>query len=345
MRMNPIRHKWLMAEAGGVLLLLALGLLYTNEHGVVAWRQAMARHGGAVLDLGAGAHPDADRYGRMVRVSGTPQVVEPPRDRQFNVSAVTPQLLRQVQMFQWREVGSGAGRHYEMDWVDHAVDASRFAQPQGHDNQGAFPFDSAGYFAPGVRLADYRLAPAIVHALPGAASVIRADLAHIPANLAATFQAVDGALVTSAHPGSPQLGDLRVRWAATPLQPVTVVARVDGDTLVPAEDAGDGAGFQVQLGDRPLRDVLPDLPAQPGPAWIWRVLALLIGWAGAVLLLRGPRSRRGDAWAALAVAVAPLAVLAAIVWFVASVAVGVVLLAVALLAAALAWMRLRPHPH
>jgi hypothetical protein len=320
------QRNWIWTAGGAMLLLLALVLLGVGERGVLAWQQAMARHGDAV------------------RIAGTPQIAEPPHDPQFNVRADTPRLSRQVEMFQWREVGSGAGRHYEMDWVDHAVDATQFAQPQGHANPGPFPFDGQQFFAPAMRLADYTLAPAIVRALPGADSIVRVDLSHLPANLAATFQAVDGALVTSAHPGSPQLGDLRVRWTAVPLQPVTVIARVDGGTLVPATDAGDGRGFEVQLGDRPLRDVLPDLPPQPGSVWIWRLLAVLIGWAGAVLLLRGTRPQPVDVAAALAIAVAPLALLGAILWFGASVAAGIVLLAVALFATALARHRLRRPP-
>ncbi len=42
-------------------------------------------------------------------------------------------LARKVEMFQWHET-NGDIRSYDMDWVDHPVDASKFAQPQRHEN-------------------------------------------------------------------------------------------------------------------------------------------------------------------------------------------------------------------
>jgi hypothetical protein len=323
----------MLPAAGAALLALALVLLFANERGVLAYRQAAERHGGSVLDLGTEAYPDSDQYGHMVRVAGTPEVVEPPRDADFGVSADTPLLVRKVQMFQWREVRVGTGVNYEMDWVDHAVDTSRFERPQGHANPGPFPFRGARFVAPNVRLAHYHLDPAIVRALPGVGAPIRADLSRLPPNLAASFQIVDGRLSTSADPGSPQLGDLRVSWEAVPLQLVTVIARVDGRSLKPAVGAADGRGFEVQVGDRALRDVLPDLPPVPGAVWTWRVLALLIAWGGAVLLLRELR-RRPDVLAALGLAVVPLALLAAVIWIGTSITAGLMLLALALLAGA-----------
>lgn len=329
---------WL--AAGAALLALALVLLCISERGLLAYLQAAERHGGSVLDLGADAYPDSDQYGRMVRVAGTPEVVEPPRDPDFGVRVDTPLLVRKVQMFQWREVRVGGTVNYEMDWVDHAVDASRFERPQGHANPGPFPFDGARFVAPNVRLAHYHLDPAIVHALPGVGAPIRADLSRLPANLAASFQVVDGRLLTSTDPRSPQLGDLRVSWEAVPLQLVTVIARVDGRTLEPATGAADGRGFEVQIGDRALRDVLPDLPPAPGAVWTWRVLELLIAWGGAVLLLRGLHRRRPDVLAALGLAVVPLALLAAAIWIGASITAGLMLLALALLAGAgMIWRR------
>lgn len=255
--MAMTRATWIWRAAGAVLPVVALVLL----GGVLAPRQAMAGDGGTL------------------RVTGTPQVVEPAHDPQFNVSADTTRLVRQVEMFQWREVGAGAGRHYAMDWVDHPVDATRFAQPQGHANPGAFPFDGKQFFAPAVRLGDYTLDAAIVRGLPGAGSIIHADLSHLPANLAATFQVVDGTLVTSAQPDAPRLGDLRVRWKAVPLQPVTVVARADGDTLVATTAAG----------------AEPERAPPSGSAWMWRLLALLavVLLGGALLAVRRRTGRRG----------------------------------------------------
>ena len=98
---HALRRKGVLPGAAGIaLLLLALLILWTNERQALVWNQAMARHAGKLLDGGADTRPGSDQYGHMLRVTGMPQVVEAPRDDQFNVQVDTPQLLRTVEMFQ-----------------------------------------------------------------------------------------------------------------------------------------------------------------------------------------------------------------------------------------------------
>ncbi len=322
---------------GIVLLLAALWLVGSNERAAADWHRGMMRHGGQVLALGPDAAPDAGLYGRTVLVTGTPEVVEPPRDRDFRVRVDTPLLERKVAMFQWREVRVGGDVSYQMDWVDHAVDSSRFEQPEGHVNAQPFPFAGKRFMAPRVRLDHFVLAPAIVRALPSPLQPVSPDFSKLPPNLQASFQVRGGMLTTSADPAHPKLGDLRVRWLAAPLEEITVVARVDGDKLVPAEGAADGRGFQVQLGQRALTDVFADLPMPPGAVWAWRVLALLLAWTGAWLVVRRWRPGRAGTMAALGAGVAVLAALAGVVWLGVSVMVAVVAWVVAALAACAGW--------
>lgn len=274
------------------LLLLALGIALAawTEHGLVGYRAALGQHGGAVVDLGHAMEPQPGLQGRMVRISGTPRVVVSPYDPDFNQQAGTPVLTRHVQMFQWRELRLGGNATYELDWADTPQDSSRFAQPGGHANPGPFPIAARRFDAGSVELGGYKLDAALLHALPGSESVAP-DAKALPANLAASFSLHDGALVTSAAPGAPRLGDLRVSWSAVPLQEVTVIARVDGDRLVAVPNADDGKGYEVNVGDSPLLDMRPDMAAQP--AWVWprRILAVLLAALGAGLLLLAWRRR------------------------------------------------------
>jgi hypothetical protein len=135
------------------------------------------------------------------------------------------------------------------------------------------------------------LGPTLLHALPGSQPV-PADIQHLPANLAASFSLYQNALVTSADPASPRLGDVRVYWEAVPVQPVTILARQDGEQLVPAADAADGRGYDVQIGDHSLSDMLPDVPVPPELLSLRRVLSVLLAALGALALLWG----RGRGW-------------------------------------------------
>ncbi len=302
-----------LAIAIGVLLLaLGIALAVWTERSLEGYRVALAQHGGTVLDLGHAMEPSADLQGQVVRIVGTPRVVVSPYDADFNQQSATPVLTRRVQMFQWRELRLGGSVTYELDWADAPVDSGRFAQPNGHANPGPFPIVGERFQSERVQLGGYTLGDALVRALPGSEPVAP-DLKTLPANFAATFSAHGNALVTSAKPGAPRLGDLRVSWSAVPLQEVTVIARVDGDRLVAVPNAADGKGYEVDVGDSPLLDMRPDMAAQPALVWPRRILAVLLATLGAGLLRRRGAARV-DPSSALGRGLVAVGVFAAIPW-------------------------------
>lgn len=283
----------LLANVLGALLVLAgVGLEALNASSLIAYREASSRHGGEVIELGPDAQPQAGQHGYMARVVGTPRVVEAPHDRDFNQSADTPMLARRVEMFQWRQIDIGGSVHYELDWVDHPIDSSRFKDPRGHDNPGKFPISGTQFDAGLVQMRGFKLGRALVHALPGSED-IKPDADALPENLAASFRRHQDYLITSANAANPRLGDLRVSWIEVPLQQVTIVARLDGDQLDAATDAGDGKGYEVQVGNVPLLDLFPDLPVPPKFVMAWRILGVLLASLGAFALLPAKRRRNG----------------------------------------------------
>lgn len=303
----------LLASIIGALLVLAgVGLEALNASSLIAYREASSRHGGEVIELGSDAQPQAGQHGYMARVVGTPRVVEAPHDPVFNQSSSTPVLVRRVEMFQWHEINIGGSVHYELDWVDHPVDASHFKDPHGHGNPGAFPINGKKFDAGLVQMGGFKLGSELVHALPGS-NVITPDAAALPENLAASFSRYKDYLVTSAHPGDPRLGDLRVSWIEVPLQQMTIVARLDGAQLDAAADAGDGKGYQVQVGDVPLLDLFPDLPVPPKFVMFWRILGVLLASLGAFVLLPAQR-RRSTPLLAIGLGAIGVGSVASIVW-------------------------------
>lgn len=295
-----------------VLLIAGLGLAAITEHGLLLHHQAAARHGGDVIEPGTSG-PQPGQHGSMVLVTGTPEVVEAPRDEDFNLVVATPVLTRHVEMFQWREVHVGADVHYEQDWSEELHDSSRFAQPRGHVNPTTVPLKGRRFDAGLVRVGGFALGPVLQHALPGS-EVVTPDLRHLPANLAASFSVYHDYLTTSADPASPQLGDVRVSWEAVPLQPVTVFARLDGDRLVRANQADDGQGYQIQVGQRSLGDMLPDVPDPPEFTSTRRLAAMLLAALGAFLLLWERHRRALDVVLAAAVGVTAVGAVSCASW-------------------------------
>ena len=298
----------LLKLVGALLVLAGAALVAVTVQSQLAYRTMTVRHGGEVIELGRHANPQPGQHGSMARVVGTPTVVEAPADAEFNLRVDTPRLRRHVEMFQWREVRIGSSVHYEQDWVDHPLDASRFEQPAGHANPARFPLDSKQFDAGLVQMGGFTLSPILQRALPGSQPVAP-DMKTLPANLAASFSRVGDTLVTSARPDDPRLGDLRVSWTEVPLQELTIVARIDGDRLAPAIGAGDGKGYDVEVGDMSLVDIFPDLPLPPDFVLGRQLIAVLLAALGAFALLWA-RQPDGRANPLLALALGLLAVAA-----------------------------------
>ncbi|TAN03853.1 MAG: hypothetical protein EPN36_10575 [Rhodanobacteraceae bacterium] len=331
---DPSRNARLL---GALLLLLGLVLLGFTEHSDRLRAMGEDALGGFVL-TGSAATPGPDANGKLVLAVGAPAVKSPARDEQFGVAVDAPALLRKVEMFQWTETHFGGQRNYEMDWFDHPIDSSTFNNPAGHANPGAFPIGAARFDSPDVTVAGFKLGAALVAMIPGP-EPFTPNLSHLPPNMAATFQAHDGTLLTSANPAHPQVGDLRVSWLRIVPAELTVFARDRDGTLVQAHDPAGDQIAQVLLGRLSLTDVLTDAPQPPHFKWARRVLAVLLAWAGVALLL--PPTRRRDRALALAIAAVPLALLAAAYWFDVRMLACAVLVLIAVLAALAAVWRWR----
>lgn len=325
---------------GAALLLLGLLLLGFTEQADRLRTMGEDALGGFVL-TGIAATPGPAANGKLVLAVGAPDVKTPASDAQFGVATDAPALLRKVEMFQWNELSYGGQRNYEQNWFDHPIDSSAFNTPAGHANPGAFPINAARFDSPDVTVAGFKLAPALVDMINGVES-FEPDFSKLPPNMVATFQPRGGTLVTSTNSARPQVGDLRISWMRIAPGHLTVFARDDDGTLVPAHNPGGDAIAQVLIGRHSLTDVLADAPQPPRYKWARRVLAVLLAWAGVAWLL--PRVHRHDRVLSLAVAVVPLAILAAAYWFEVRMPAASVLVVIAIIAAAVAAWRWRNRP-
>lgn len=306
-------HRLVLNVLGALLMLAGVGLVAMTARSLLNYRAVEAQHGGEVVNLGDNAQPRSGQDGYMARVVGTPRVVESPSDPEFNLTVDTPVLIRHVEMFQWREIRIGSSVHYELDWVDHLVDAGRFGHPGGHANPVSFPLKSKRFEASVVQMGDFKLGPALVRALPGT-SAVTPEPGTLPENLAASFSKYQDYLVTSANPANPWLGDVRVSWKEVPLQQMTIVARVDGSLLGAAAEAGDGKGYEVQVGDVSLLNLFPDLPVAPDFILIKRILAVLLAALGAFVLLLAQRPPRRDGLLAIGLGSLVVGAVASVLW-------------------------------
>lgn len=166
--------------------------------------------------------------GLHVRVSGMLSASGPARDAQLGVSAAAAVLLRNVEMFEWREHCVATVCNYDTGWGA-PLDSRKFRDRKGHENPPV-PFANAEFPAPGLKLGAFGVDAALLVAqhAPRAHPVTDAVL---PPNLAASFNAQNGALYAGGAPAHPQVGMLRVSYRSVALGAATLEGVQRGSTL------------------------------------------------------------------------------------------------------------------
>jgi len=169
----------------------------------------------AAIVAAPAARIDSANEGRRVRIEGAPRISQPARDTDLGVQADAIALVRSVQMRQWRETCASGGCGYALVWSDRPIDSHGFRVAAGHANTTPFPFSNQRFTAGEVRVGAYVVEPVAALAQGTAAKPLVVDLSRLPPNLAATFRAQEGELVTG-DPAHPAQGDLRVSYAIVP---------------------------------------------------------------------------------------------------------------------------------
>lgn len=311
MNTPTLGRSWPMLLLGLVLVIAGLVVVASGEWAQRDVVRSLDAMGGEIVDVVTGSDLQ-DLDGRLVRAQGKLSVDRPARDRQFGVVVDTARLTRTVEMQQWREIKDRNGNAtYVRNWFDRPIDSSQFEQPAGHDNP-PFPFHSASFDGGDPMLAGLLLDPKLRQNLPGKVAVAP-NFSTLPANLTASFRLADGKLWSNMHPGSPNLGDLRLSWSQQSVRELSIVARVEYRVLTPAPRLPP-PGYVLMVGDVPLNTMMPGLPELPGTTWLWRILGLGLAILGAWLTLAAWQRQQPQALLALATGTLPVSLVAAMLW-------------------------------
>ncbi len=234
---------------GGVLFLVAFPVLWWNEGRAV--RTYRSLHEGSRVVVSAAASPlDPKNEGKLVHITGKAVPDGSLRDPLFGVETTAIKLLRNVEMYQWREVKQrrtrrklGGGKRvittysYRKEWSRNPIDSKTFRKPEGHGNPGTMPVRSAVFRARAVQVGAFGLSPSLIDQFSGAGplSATEADLARAapPPEIAGRMRIEGGAIYVGEDPAHPRVGDLRIRFRSVPPGPVSVIAQQHGNTLAP----------------------------------------------------------------------------------------------------------------
>ncbi len=231
---------------GVVLIFVGIGVLAWNENRAVRTERALNEGAGVVVSV----EPDPilpANEGALIHVSGDTTVQAPIQDSQWGVTATGLRLIRNVEMYQWRETSRsetrtklGGGEEtvttydYDRVWSDSRQDSSNFRIQAGHHNP-EFPVEAASYTAADARLGAFELDDRVIERVGGTESVSFDEQARRAIQDAAGRDVTVSAttIYLGANPDRPQVGDTRVSYEIVPADEISVVAQQSGEGFAP----------------------------------------------------------------------------------------------------------------
>jgi hypothetical protein len=195
---------------------------------------------------------DPANNGKLVTVAGEATTDETLTDGLFLVSAKALRLVRQVEMYQWKEEENGEEENptytYSKAWSSKPIDSQKF-----HDRRYRMPFLGKTLTPKVVKLGAFELPPELTAKIDKSEPLPASDEDASKATGKAesyTWKSVDGILY-SGDPKNPKIGDLKVSFSVVKPQKVTVVGAQKGNTLAPYENTGGGSILVLKVGDQP----------------------------------------------------------------------------------------------
>ncbi len=224
---------------GLVLLVLSFPLLFWNEGRAVRTSKGLTEGLGAVATVPID-NVDPGKEGKLIHVSGAVRTDAPVADDELAVQATAVKLIRNVEMFQWKEhekseshkkVGGGTETvktwEYKQEWAGGRIDSSSFKHPEGHENPAAPAFETKT-----------QLTNATSHPVDATAAQ------QLPAAVHDKFKVADGTFYQGDDPTAPKLGDVRVSFQVVNPATVSLVGVQSGPSFTPYQT---GTGTTILL--------------------------------------------------------------------------------------------------
>ncbi len=281
---------------GVVLFIASLPLLFWNESRAVETYNSLAEGASAVINASADAVNPANE-GKLVYVTGLATTNETLTDPDFRISAKAIKLIRETQMYQWKESSetktSGNTKTttytYSKEWSSTYHNSKSFNQPSGHENPEML-YKPAEVVAQNVTLQAFTLSTDLIKKTSGAKPLAVDSLSYtVPSSVKDRTQVVDGFFyIGSGTLQSPQVGDLQVKFSIIEPTTVSVVAKQSSNRLVSYQTKAGDAIALLTMGTSSAEEMFKKAQDENSMmTWLLRgggFLAMFIG----VALILGP---------------------------------------------------------
>ncbi len=242
---------------GFVLFVVAFPVLFWNEGRTVKTRKGLEEGAKAVVSVKPDK-VDAANEKKLVHLNGEATTDEILTDERF--PAVTGKLIRLTrdrEVYNWKEIEEKKEREevggkkvteitykYEKAWVENPIDSGKFRQDSAEyrrlrpvNPQFAPPCDDADYTAKKVTIGAFRLPDSLFGSMASEAFEVKEGPEASPVStfswmgMQTTPKLHAGGYYFGADPGTPQVGDVRVKFRAVKPQAVSILGQQIGETL------------------------------------------------------------------------------------------------------------------
>jgi len=342
----------------GIVLFLAAGaLLFWNEGRAVKRAQDLAEGRAAVREAET-SKVDPSQIGQLIHLSGEATTTEVLKDDVFDVELTALRLFREVEMYQWEENSKsekkkklGGGTEtvttytYNKTWASNLIQSSDFKEKEGHENPASMPLDDFQASAKEVTLGAYSLGESIASQIGSSEdlAVDKLPASGPPAGITRPMQLANGGVYFGFDPGTPAIGDMRVKFRVVRPQVVSIIAGLQQpNKLQPWKTPRGGSLAEVATGVKTADEMFTAAEEMNKMmTWILRAVGLILMFIGVKMLLEplaivadvvpflGDLLRIGTGIVAFLVALPSALIVIAVGWLVYRPVMGIGLLVVA----------------
>jgi hypothetical protein len=248
---------------GFILFVASIPLLFWNEGRAVRTSKGLTEGSGAVVSVPSDS-VDAGKEGKLIHTSGAVKTDAPVTDDQLAVQATAVKLIRNVEMYQWKEneksesrkkIGGGTETvttwEYKKEWAGGRIDSSKFKHPEDHENPEASPYETKTFVADKVTVGAFSMSAEQIGQLSNATDlpIDAAAGEQLPAEAKERFKVSGGKFYAGEDPAAPKVGDVRVSFQVVNPATVSLVGVQTGQSFTPYQTSTGTSILLVEEGN------------------------------------------------------------------------------------------------
>ena len=320
---SRVKQSFKSIATGFTLFLGATAMLWWNEGNSVKTADMLEEAQGVCVVMENPSKKDASLEGQLVCGTAMAVTEDLLTDKNFGLSVNAISMKRKVEYYQWHETKTEETKEksdgsekkivtydYRRDWSSTPIGSSKFKQHYGHVNVVLAEFEDGEQWAEHVSFGAYTLNNSLIHSI-NTYEPLRPDLSDdVLRQLDKTIQASyerhytkkeglnsndlnyvhvsDNQLYLGLEPGSPTVGDVRIKFEkVAPSHEVTVVAVVNGDGFGPFKAKNGYMLEKLVMGKKDMDQFFEDeQETNTFNTWAYRILGIIMV-IGALKLIFG----------------------------------------------------------